>query len=169
LSFTLLTSNDTVHSAMAQAIAEQWMAIGVTVTVRSVPLLVTNYLAPRSFEAVLIDLSLAGDPDPYPFWHETQAAGGQNYGSYKNRDMSEILEQARRTNDRNARQQLYKRFQQMFVDEMPAILLHQPVYTFAVDERVGGVQIGPLEYTSDRFRTVADWYIVTRRVMVSSR
>jgi len=169
LSFTLLTSNDTAHSAMAQAIAEQWMAIGVTVTVRSVPLLVTNYLAPRSFEAVLIDLSLAGDPDPYPFWHETQAASGQNYGGYKNRDMSEILEQARRTNDRNARQQLYKRFQQMFVDEMPAILLHQPVYTFAVDERVGGVQIGPLEYPSDRFRTVADWYIVTRRVMVSSR
>lgn len=169
LSFTLLTSNDAVHSAMAQAIAEQWMSIGVTVTVRSVPLLVTNYLAPRSFEAVLIDLSLAGDPDPYPFWHETQAASGQNYGGYKNRDMSEILEQARRTNDRNARRQLYKRFQQMFVDEAPAILLHQPIYTFAVDERVGGVQIGPLEYTSDRFRTVADWYIVTRRVMVSGR
>ncbi len=169
LSFTLLTSIDSAHSTLAKAIAEQWLAVGVTVTVQSAPMLVTNYLAPRSFEAVLIDVSMAGDPDPYPFWHETQASGGQNYGGYKNRDMSEILEQARRTSDLNARRQLYQRFQQMFADEVPAILLHQPIYTFAVDDRVGGVQIGPLESPSDRFRTVADWYIVTRRVIVSGR
>jgi len=31
------------------------------------------------------------------------------------------------------------------------------------------VQVGPLEYPSDRFRTVADWYIVTRRVITSER
>ncbi len=29
-----------------------------------------------------------------------QASAGQNYSGYKDRDMSEILEQARRTNDR---------------------------------------------------------------------
>jgi hypothetical protein len=57
----------------------------------------------------------------------------------------------------------------MFAEQVPAILLHQPVFTFAVDERVRGVQIGPLEYPSDRFRNVADWYIVTRRVTVSKR
>jgi peptide/nickel transport system substrate-binding protein len=169
LGFTLLTSNDPTHLAMAKAVAEQWVALGITVTVRSAPMLVTNFLAPRSYEAVLIDLSLAGDPDPYPFWHETQASGGQNFGGYKDRDMSELLEQARRTNDRNARFKLYQRFQQMFADDVPAILLHQPVFTFAVDERVRGVQIGPLEYPSDRFRNVADWYIVTRRVTVSNR
>ncbi len=169
LGFTLLTSNDPTHLAIAKAVAEQWMAIGVTVTVRSAPLLVTNFLAPRSYEAVLIDLSLAGDPDPYPFWHETQTTGGQNFSGYKDRDMSELLEQARRTNDQNARFKFYQRFQQMFADQVPAILLHQPVFTFAVDDRVGGVQIGPLEYPSDRFRNVADWYIVTRRVTVSNR
>jgi peptide/nickel transport system substrate-binding protein len=168
LGFTLLTSNDPTHLAIAKAVAEQWGAIGVTVTVRSAPMLVTNFLAPRSYEALLIDLSLAGDPDPYPFWHETQASGGQNFSGYKDRDMSELLEQARRTNDRNARFKFYQRFQQMFADEVPAILLHQPVFTFAVDERVGGVQIGPLEYPSDRFRNVSDWYIVTRRVTVSN-
>ena len=169
LGFTLLTSNDPTHLAIARAVAEQWMAIGVTVTVRSAPMLVTNFLAPRSYEAVLIDLSLAGDPDPYPFWHETQASGGQNFSGYKDRDMSELLEQARRTNDRNMRFKFYQRFQEMFADEAPAILLYQPVFTFAVDERVRGVQIGPLEYPSDRFRNVADWYVVTRRVIVSNR
>jgi peptide/nickel transport system substrate-binding protein len=169
LGFTLVTSNDPTHRKMAEAIAEQWMAIGVTVTVRSAPLLVTNFLAPRSYEAVLIDLSLPGDPDPYSFWHETQASGGQNYSGYKDRDMSELLEQARRTNDWNMRVKFYQRFQAMFADDVPAILLYQPVFTFAVDERVRGVQIGPLEYPSDRFRNVADWYVVTRRVIVSNR
>jgi peptide/nickel transport system substrate-binding protein len=167
--FALLTSNDSVHLAMAQALAEQWLSIGVSVTVKTAPMLVTNYLTPRSFEAVLVDLSLAGDPDPYPFWHETQVSGGQNYGGYKDRDMSEILEQARRSNDQNARKQFYQRFQQMFMEDVPAIVLDQPIFTFAVDQRVRGAQIGPLQYPSDRFRNVADWYIVMRRVIVSSR
>lgn len=169
LAFTLLTNNDPVHVKMAEIVAEQWGAVGVTVTVKAVPMLVTNYLTPRSFEAVLIDLSLAGDPDPYPFWHETQSVTGQNFSGYKDRDMSEILEQARRTNDRTVRAQFYKRFQQMFLDQVPAIPLSQPIFTFAVDGRVRDVQIGPLQYTSDRFRNVMDWYIVTRRVIVSSR
>jgi len=168
--FTLLASNDPAHLAMAEAIAEQWAAIGISVTVKPAPMLVTHHLVPRSYEAVLIDLSLAGDPDPYPFWHETQTPGGQNYSGYKDRDMSEILEQARRTNDQNRRRELYRNFQKMFMEEIPAIPVCQPIYTFAVDgERVHGVQIGPLSYPSDRFYNVADWYIVTRRVIVSSR
>jgi peptide/nickel transport system substrate-binding protein len=169
LMFTLLTNNDAVHLAMAKNIAEQWATLGVSATVKAVPMLVTNYLSPHSFEAVLIDLSLAGDPDPYPIWHETQAAGGQNYSSYKDRDMSEILEQARRTNDQAIRFKFYQRFQKMFMEDVPAFPLVQPVFTFAVDERVRGVQIGPLDYTSDRFRNVTDWYVVTRRVIVSNR
>ena len=169
MGFSLLTSNDSYHLAMAKAVADQWAAIGVTVSVKSAPMLVTNFLAPRSYEAVLIDLSLTGDPDPYPFWHETQASGGQNFSGYEDRDMSELLEQARRTNDRNARFKFYQRFQTMFADEAPALLLYQPVFTFAVDERVRGVQIGPLQTPSDRFRNVTDWYVVTRRVIVSNR
>jgi peptide/nickel transport system substrate-binding protein len=169
LMFALVTNNDAVHIAMAKTMAEQWAAIGVSATVKAVPMVVTNYLAPHSFEAALIDFSLAGDPDPYPIWHETQASGGQNYGNYKDRDMSEILEQARRTNDRAVRWKFYQRFQKMFMEDMPALPLVQPMFTFAVDERVRGVQIGPLEYTSDRFRNVTDWYVVTRRVIVSNR
>jgi peptide/nickel transport system substrate-binding protein len=169
LAFTLLTSSDAIHVAMAREVAYQWATLGVSVTVKSVAMLRTNYLEPRSYEAALIDLVAAGDPDPYPFWHETQVASGQNFGGYKDRDMSEILEQARRTNDFSVRQQLYQRFQQMFMDDVPAILLTQPIFTFAIDERVHDVQVGPLEYPSDRFHTVADWYIVTRRVITSER
>jgi peptide/nickel transport system substrate-binding protein len=78
-----------------------------------------------------------------------------------------VLEQARRTTDRTARAALYRQFQLMFADELPAILIYYPIYTYAVDERVQGVYMGPLNYPADRFATVADWYIAIRRVIKS--
>jgi hypothetical protein len=45
--------------------------------------------------------------------------------------------------------------------------LYVPVYTYGVDARVHGPQIGPLMHPADRFRTIADWWIVPRRVFVS--
>jgi hypothetical protein len=33
---------------------------------------------------------------------------------------------------------------------------------------VHGVQLGPLQSPSDRFRTVDRWYVATRRVIVSA-
>jgi peptide/nickel transport system substrate-binding protein len=45
---------------------------------------VTDFLAPRAFEAALIDWNQIGDPDPYPQWHSSQIEGnGQNYAAGK--------------------------------------------------------------------------------------
>ncbi len=170
LSFTLLVSADPVREALAQAIVRQWRAVGVQASVKPVATgLVANWIQPRHFEAVLVDLSLVGDPDPYPFWHETQAENGQNYSGFRHRRISELLEQARRTTDLNTRAELYRQFQQLFAEQVPAILLYYPIYTYAVDERVQGVQIGPINYPSDRFATITDWYIVVRRVLKDGR
>lgn len=169
LSFTLLVSADPLREALAQAIVEQWAAVGVQASVRPVASgLINNFLQPRTFEAVLIDLALVGDPDLYPFWHETQIDRGQNYAGFRHRHISELLEQARRATNRETRAELYRQFQQLFADEVPAILIYYPVYTYAVDERVQGVQIGPINYPSDRFNTVADWYVAIRRVIKDS-
>lgn len=170
ISFTLYTTGDAVHVALANAIARQWLEIGVRASVVPVQAgLVSNYLAPRTYQAALVDVQLPADPDPYPFWHETQAsAPGQNYSQFKDRDVSEVLEQARRTADFNTRRDLYHRFQEMFVERVPGILLYYPLYTYGVSEKVADVQIGPIAYPSDRFRTLPDWYVITRRVIVSN-
>jgi peptide/nickel transport system substrate-binding protein len=151
-------------------LVEQWAAAGVTVTLETAsPPEVRAALDARDFDAVLVSIAVPGDPDPYPFWHETQVASGQNYSGLTSRRISEVVEQARVVvgpgTDR--RRELYREFQEMFADEMPALLLYVPVYTYGVDERVHNVQIGPLVHSSDRFRTVADWWIVPRRVFVS--
>lgn len=169
-SFTLITPDDPVHRAIANSAQATWAKIGVKVEVSPVDpaTLRTEYLEPRAFQAILVDFNFSGtpDPDPYPFWHETQAESGQNYGGFNDRILSELLEQARITDDIGTRARLYQSFQSRFADQTPALLLYYPVYNYAVDTKVGGVQIGPLTDFSDRFSSLAQWYIVTRRVIV---
>jgi peptide/nickel transport system substrate-binding protein len=64
---------------------------------------------------------------------------------------------------------LYREFQQIFMEELPAIPVYVPIYTYAVDARVQGVQLSPLMRTGDRFRTIADWFVLQRRVIVSEQ
>jgi peptide/nickel transport system substrate-binding protein len=168
LAFTLITDDDPLHVELAREIARQWEAIGVKATLRTVGSgLVREYLIPREFEALLVDLELHGDPDPYPLWHSTQASGdGQNYAGFVSYEVDKLLEEARCTTDPGRRAELYRRFQEIFADEVPSLLLYYPIYTYAVDEKVKGVQLGPLGDSSDRFRNVTEWYIVTKRVII---
>lgn len=167
LAFTLLTDDDPLRVELAREIARQWQTIGVKATLRTVGSgLVREFLIPGEFEALLIDLELHGDPDPYPFWHSTQAnSEGQNYAGFISYEADKLLEEARCTTDSGRRTELYQRFQEIFADEVPSLLLYYPIYTYAVDEEVKGVQLGPMSDPSDRFRNIAEWYIVTRRVI----
>ncbi|MFO7743507.1 MAG: ABC transporter substrate-binding protein [Anaerolineae bacterium] len=168
LAFTLLSSNHPRRQAVAEALVEQWAQVGVEVLLETMPAAaLREALESRDYQAVLIHLKVPGDPDPYPFWHETQVREGQNYAQLTHRRISEVIEQARVTPNRNARLDLYEEFQQLFAEELPALPLYVPTYTYAVDESINGVQIGPLMHPSDRFRTILNWWIVHRRVFVS--
>jgi peptide/nickel transport system substrate-binding protein len=174
LRFTLTTPNDPVHVAIAEAAKTTWAALGVQVEVMPVDpaALRSQYLEPRPrvFQALLVDLNFAGtpDPDPYPLWHQTQVESGQNYSGLDDRVISQLLEEARITSDINLRARNYRAFQARFADQVPALLLYYPVYNYAVDVRVNGVRIGPLTEPSDRFNTLAEWYLVTRSVIVEN-
>lgn len=172
LVFSLMVANEDQDLAVAREIVAQWARIGVSATVQGVPpLAFTGVLESRSYQAALAHLVLAGDPDPYPFWHETQAlpGQGQNYAGFQHRRISEVIEQARVTINPDQRLALYQEFQQLFMTEVPAIPLYVPVYTYAIDVRVNGDQIGPLMRTGDRFRTIANWYVLQRRVVASQQ
>jgi peptide/nickel transport system substrate-binding protein len=111
------------------------------------------------FDAALVELSFEpnADPDPYVFWHQGQAGSGQNYGGMDDRRISETLEQARRDSNGLNRVALYRRFQELFAERVPALVLYYPLYTYAADARLQGVQLGFLSSPSDRFRHLKDW------------
>lgn len=164
LSFEMLFPSDATHTALFEAIRRDWARLGVDV--KPVPVtyeeLIQNYLDPRTYQAALVDLNLSRspDPDPYPFWDQAQATGGQNYANWNDRQASEYLESARVSADMGERSKAYRNFQVRFTQELPALPLFYPVYSYAVDTQVQGVRMGPLLEPSDRFATISTWYFL---------
>ncbi len=167
LSFELAYPQVTLYEELASMLQVAWAAIGIRAELAPVPPeeLLPERLEPRRFEAVLaeIDTSQLGDPDPYPFWHDSQVETGQNYSGYQDRNISIWLEQARITPDVRRRQALYRDFQYRFRDQVPALLLFHPIYNYAVSAEVRGATLGPIQDPSDRFQQIAQWYVLIRR------
>ncbi len=167
LSFTLAYPDNPHHLAIAEAIQNDWVTLGVEVKLEPVTYdqLIEDKLAKRNYQTALVDINLSRspDPDPYPFWDQAQATGGQNYSQWDNNSASEYLEQARVNFDYAERNRLYHNFQVVFRKEMPALLLYYPVYNYAVNSLVQGVQVGPIYDPSDRFASIADWYLLVQK------
>lgn len=165
LAFSLLSSDDPSKIAVAEMVGEQWREIGIAVTVEVIGANLGERLVTHDFQAALAEVLLAGDPDPYPLWHLTQIEAGQNYAGWNHTDASMLLEAARTQVDEGLRSDYYFEFQRLFAEEMPSLILFHPVYTYGVSQEVYDVRLEPLTNPADRFRTVADWYLLTRRVI----
>ncbi|MEI8133082.1 MAG: peptide ABC transporter substrate-binding protein [Leptolinea sp.] len=163
LKFKLTVPETEKHKNLAGAIQRDLAAVGIQADLEIMPYeaILSDRLNPRTYQAALVDLNLSKspDPDPYPFWDQVQATGGQNYSQWDHRVASEMLEQGRITTNLDERSRLYRNFQLIFEDEVPAIPLFYPVYAWGADVTIRGVRMGPLYDTSDRFSSVQDWYL----------
>jgi peptide/nickel transport system substrate-binding protein len=166
LSFELVHPDTELHGQVAESIQENWAKLGVSVELVAVDyaILLSDYLETGNYDAALVDLNLARtpDPDPYPFWHQAEANGGQNYSRWDDRRASEYLEQARVSISQNQRTRLYRNFQTHFSIEMPALPLYYPIYNYALSAQVQGVSVGPLLQSSDRLANINEWFLVAR-------
>ena len=167
LSLQLTHIDDPLYVEVAQMLQSSWQNVGIAVELLplSAPTLLSDVLIPRKFDAVLteLDASQVADPDPYSFWHDSQAETGQNYSGFEDRNISIWLEQARITTNKERRQELYRDFQFRFRDQTPALMLYHPVYTYAISSDVQGASIGPVFDPSDRFANIGDWFLLVRR------
>jgi len=169
LEFALVTNDDPVRVRLVEEISAQLATVGIKATPQVVSWETLRYdmLSLRRFDAVLLGFQyLPPDPDPYPYWHSSQANElGVNFSNFNSQRADTLLEEARLTNDQETRRELYMEFQDIFAEQVPSLLLYQPVYAYAVSSAVHGVQIGPMINSSDRFQSVTDWYIATQRLM----
>ncbi|MEK7682695.1 MAG: peptide ABC transporter substrate-binding protein [Chloroflexota bacterium] len=172
LSFELAYPELPLYRQIAFMLQSAWAKVGIQVELSPVSSaeILPSLLEPRRFEAVLTELDTTQlvDPDPYPFWHDSQVETGQNYSGYQDRNISIWLEQARITTDRIRRQELYRDFQYRFRDQAPALLLFHSVYNYAVSAEVRGARLGPIYDPSDRFADIPEWYLLIRRGFTAS-
>jgi peptide/nickel transport system substrate-binding protein len=164
LRFSLAASDDPVQVELAQEIARQWGELGIQadVQVSGASQFVEGVLLPREFEAALVSIDPGPDPDPYPFWHSTQALGeGRNLAGFADATVDQLLEGGREAPSVAQRAADYRSFQEIFAEEVPALLLHTPTYQYVVSSGLRGLSPGLLTSLSARFDDVHLWYVET--------
>lgn len=168
LEIRIMTSDGPELNDLANRIAEGWRAIGVKTEVEALPAndLETTAIRPRAYEALLFGEAVGHDPDPYAFWHTSQLKDpGLNIALYSNRAVDTLLEEARRTSDTAEREQKYREFQKIVNDDVGAIFLYSPVHFYATRMSLEGVDLGTITLPEERFNTITEWYMKTRRAL----
>jgi len=165
LAFTISTSDEPARTAAATQIQRDLNAVGMSVTVNSMPFgqLVDSVARQRSFDALLVEIAVSGDPDPYTFFHSTEVADpGHNFSGFSTLPIDRNLEAARRTFDDAARRDLYAPVFQAISKEVPVVFLYFTDYLYAQSAQVQGQRIAPLTDPRERFWNVEDWFVRTQ-------
>jgi peptide/nickel transport system substrate-binding protein len=162
LEFSIATNNFITNVRTAQMLQSQWSRIGANVqlTILSAVDLQQQYMRPRSFDALLFSENTGADPDPFSFWHSSQARDpGHNLSGFSNSEADKLLTAARQTNDFNVREQNYFQFQNIILNEIPAVFLTSPVYSYRLPKKIKGFEQNTLIVPQDRFVDIQHWYI----------
>jgi peptide/nickel transport system substrate-binding protein len=167
LRLRIATSTDARQVELGEAIAAQLAPVGIRADVQPTQVqdLYRERLVPGDFDLAVLGVWLgADDPDPFPLWHSSQRARGLNFGGYANPKADELLAAARLDGDPAHRLAALTAFQQLWVGDVPAVVLFNPLLTYAVSGEFHGVRLGTLSEPADRFQHLAEWYLHTQRV-----
>lgn len=165
------TKNDQYERAL-DTLADQWRAVGVTVTTnvvdRSDPTVnfTQNTLQPRNYDVLLTELQIGADPDVYAYWHSSQIGmNGYNFSNYVNQSADTTLSSARARLEPELRNLKYESFARQWLQDVPAIGLYQSVTAYVAATHIRSVDPSmKLVSATDRFANVLDWSVREKSV-----
>jgi len=164
LQFSISTSDEPARIAAAQQIAADLAAVGMRVDVKAVPFgdLVDRVARQRTFDTLLVGITVGSDPDPYAFFHSSQLKDpGDNFSGYSTLSIDRALESGRRTFDQTQRKELYAKVFQAIATEVPVVFLYHSDYLYAQSRSLHGLRVAPVTDPTQRFWNVEDWYLKT--------
>lgn len=150
----------------AEELAVQWLILGIQVNIRIVDSteFQNDILKNRNYDILLSGELYGIDPDPYAFWHSSQAEyPGLNLSGFSNRKADGHIEAARETTDPEKRAEEYRALQEIVAKDIAAIFLYQPTYSYAVSSKIQNVIIPSIVSPSDRFSNINDWFVKTKK------
>jgi peptide/nickel transport system substrate-binding protein len=165
LAFTLSAPNDPERVAMAEHVARQLQSVGAEVEVLPIDAAtyIDQHLLPRLFETALVEIDHGADPDPYPFWHSSEAvAPGRNISGFSSAELDDVLQRGRLTADAARRTELYDDFASYIIAGAPFIPLYTPHWVYVQSADVKGTGDALLSSTALRFTSAHEWYVNTR-------
>lgn len=157
--FEIITNQgNPLRAKTAEILQQRLKQVGIKVGVRVLEWssFINNFINKRNFDACILGWSLGIDPDQYEIWNSKKTGEHElNFISYSNAEVDKILDDARRTFNKEARKKLYHRFQDILADEQPYTFLYVPEALPIVSSRVRGIDPGPagIAYNFD------EWWI----------
>lgn len=143
LSFEILTNlGNKQREKTAVIIQRRLKEVGIDTHIRTLEWasLLTNFIKPGDFDAVVMGWGLGLDPDQYTIWHSSQQKPGQfNFIGYQNPEVDRLLEQGRLEFDPEKRQQIYHAFAKVLYDDSPLVYLSAGYGLTAIHKRVQGI------------------------------
>lgn len=166
LSLTLTLPNQPQIVKVAELIKQMWQAAGIKTSLNIVAIsdIQKKVINPRDFELLLFGEILDTSADLYPFWHSSQAGeGGFNLSNFKNKQADELLEKIRQEKKLTNKESYYIQLKNILKQELPAIFLYNPNYTYVVSDKVKGISIEHIVAPDDRLNGIEKWYIKTKK------
>ncbi|MFH1661756.1 MAG: peptide ABC transporter substrate-binding protein [Candidatus Falkowbacteria bacterium] len=166
LNIKLVAVNNEESEQIAEIIKNSWQALNINVIVELIQAseIQAYSIKSRNFDALLYSEIIGADPDPYAFWHSTQIGeNGLNITDYSNKDVDILLEEARLTSDIETRKEKYYKFQEIISEDVPAIFMYSPTYTYIQPKSIKGFGVKNILIPRDRFSNIAEWYIKTKK------
>lgn len=162
-SFTILTNQGNDQRIKAATIIQsQLKELGIDARIRTVEWasFVKEFVNKGRFDAVILGWNILQDPDLYDVWHSSKAEpGGLNFVGYRNAEVDEVLDKARRTLDQSERKALYDRFQELLHRDQPYCFLFVPYSLPAVQARFEGIEPAPAGLMHNFIR----WWVPAER------
>lgn len=169
LRFSLTTVNQSSLVKVANLLKKQWQELGVEIelkTFNSNTVEEREILRKRSFDMLLYGEVLGQIPDPFPFWHSSQKGEfGLNLSNYENKKVDKLLETARKSLDEKERQENLEEFQEILIEESPAVFLYAPDYLYFISKEIKGIDGKTIIDPSKRLSEIENWYVKTKRVL----
>ncbi len=167
LKLSLTTVEQPTLEEVASLLKTQWGNLGVEVEVKTFDIseLKGEIIKERGYEAILFGEVLGIIPDPFPFWSSAQKNDpGLNLAMYENKKCDKLLEEARQSLDSNVRKEKLEEFQELLIEDAPAVFLYNPDYFYLVSKEIKGIDIKLIGDPSKRFSGIENWYFKTKRV-----
>jgi len=144
---------------VANYLKDRWEEIGIKIDLQILPVAELNErIMDRSYDLLFVGQTLGYNLDTYSYWHSTQVgANGLNLSNYKSFHVDSLIEDVRMTFDVEKREAKLKMIAERLAEDVPAIFLYKPVYYYASDGKVNGIDMKGVSFPSDRFSRVNEW------------
>jgi peptide/nickel transport system substrate-binding protein len=168
VTITITTNENPYNKKTAELIANEWGDLGIDVKINSIPTsdLLKTVIKPRDFEVILFAQKLGGDPDPFALWHSSQVNDpGLNFTGFINPEADSLLTSAQTSTENEDQIKALQKWNKIFLDNTPAIILSQPHYLFITDNTLNITNFTFLPEPEFRLSKLYKWSAANKRVI----